>query len=53
MPKYTDRPDIKAGLQIFKYSEEMDPGFYICLAKAKASAIKKNHKKILNSCLND
>lgn len=40
MPKYTDRPDTKAGLQIFKYSEEMDPGFYVYLTKAKASVLK-------------
>lgn len=40
MTKDTDGPDDKAGFQIFKYSEEMDPGFYVCLTKAKASALK-------------
>lgn len=42
-----DRPDPKLGLQLFKQSEELDPGFCVCHTIAKASALKiylKNSK---------
>lgn len=38
MPKYTDLI-AKLG-KIFKYSEEVDPGYYVCFTKTKASALK-------------
>lgn len=40
-----DRPDPKPGLQLFKHSEELDPGFCVCLTIVKASAWKNTFEE--------
>lgn len=45
MPNHMDRPDPKPGLQLFKHSEELDPGFCVCLTVVKASAWKNTFEE--------